>query len=137
MEAHLWFSFSLVVVVQVRLSVCCSLPNCYGSLVACALFKSSCRAYRLALFTLLTYIPLRMCRRLLSYANLVVGNEDEFRALADRASLLVSSECESIASVARKVAALEYISPGNQFKPCRISDFQGFSHRFLFFFICK
>ncbi|XP_046445560.1 adenosine kinase-like [Daphnia pulex] len=66
-----------------------------------------------------------LLRRLLSYANLVVGNEDEFRALAGRAGLLLSSECESIASVARKVAALDYISPVNQFKSCRLSDFQG------------
>nr|CAH0108166.1 unnamed protein product [Daphnia galeata] len=64
-----------------------------------------------------------LLRRLLSYANLVVGNEDEFRALVDRAGLLVSSE--SIDSVARKVAALEYISPVNQLKSCRLSDFQG------------
>lgn len=72
-----------------------------------------------------------MDRRLLSYANLVVGNEDEFRALADRAGLLVSSE--SIDSVARKVAALEYISPVNQLKSCRLSDFQGVFLFFLFF----
>ena len=75
-----------------------------------------------------------MDRRLLSYANLVVGNEDEFRALADRAGLLVSPECESIACVARKVAALEYISPVNQIKSCRLSDFQGFLIVFFFFF---
>ena len=74
-----------------------------------------------------------MDRRLLSYANLVVGNEDEFRALADRAGLLVSSE--SIDSVARKIAALEYISPVNQLKSCRLSDFQGvFSFLFVLFF---
>ena len=72
-----------------------------------------------------------MDRRLLSYANLVVGNEDEFRALAER--LLVRSE--SIDSVARKVAALEYISPVNQLKSCRLSDFQGvFSFLFVLFF---
>lgn len=75
------------------------------------------------------------CRRLLSYANLVVGNEDEFRALAGRAGLLLvsSAECESIASVARKVAALDYISPVNQFKSCRLSDFQGFFSYLLIF----
>jgi hypothetical protein len=75
------------------------------------------------------------CRRLLSYANLVVGNEDEFRALAGRAGLLLSSECESIASVARKVAALDYISPVNQFKSCRLSDFQGFFSYYLLIFL--
>ena len=91
-----------------------------------------------------TLFPLRifictMDRRLLSYTNLVVGNEDEFRALADRVGLLVSPECESIASVARKVAALEYIAPVNQFKSCRLSDFQGFPTVFIFnffFYFC-
>lgn len=76
------------------------------------------------LFTLRTYVY----SRLLPYANLVVGNEDEFRALAERAGIVESCDVvggETISSIARKIADLDYVSTGNQFESCRLADFQG------------
>lgn len=57
---------------------------------------------------------------MLPYASLVVGNEDEFRALAERVGIVQCGD-ESIGSVARQVANhLNSTSPGNE-----LANFQG------------
>ena len=88
------------------------------------LFKSSCRALR----SFIIYPVPTLRRRLLSYANLVVGNEDEFRTLAESAGLVKDANSLPMGSVARKIAALDYVPPANQFKSCRLADFQGEPH---------
>ena len=62
-----------------------------------------------------------LCRKLLPYANVVVGNEDEFRALAALGSA-------SIVDVARQIASVDYISSPHQQNRCHLLDFhqQGF-----------
>jgi len=62
-----------------------------------------------------------LCRKLLPYANVVVGNEDEFRALAGLGSA-------NIADVARQIASVDYISSPHQQNRCHLVDFhqQGF-----------
>ncbi len=79
-----------------------------------------------------------MVRELLPYASLVVGNEDEFRALAD--GMQGSSDCQqqegsywsesSIADVARRIAASHYVisGAGQDSMKRRLADFHGVSH---------
>ena len=57
-----------------------------------------------------------LIRKLLPYCQVVVGNEDEFRALAGNASA-------SIADVARQIAAVDYISPPHQQNRCHLQGF--------------
>lgn len=76
-----------------------------------------------------------MVRELLPYASLVVGNEDEFRALAD--GMQGSYDCQqqegsywsesSIADVARRIAATNYVisGAGQEALTRRMADFHG------------
>lgn len=114
MEAHLWFTLQYLKNAPSRFFFLFPILR-FKWLTISLLFNTSyvyahrwdCAAYR----------------RFLSYSNLVVGNEDEFRALAQCAGLV--NHNEPIASVARKIADLEYISPANQVQSCLLTDFQG------------
>lgn len=54
------------------------------------------------------------------YANLVVGNEDEFRALSTRLGL---PESDSAAVIARQLAGFDYVSPVSA--GLRVADYRG------------
>ena len=59
------------------------------------------------------------CSELLPYSNLVIGNEEEFRALAESLAMTAVSD---VSAVARFIAGCDFTTPPNQKKKSKMLD---------------